>query len=160
MVVKAVRYDTFFFYLATVQIDGSTELTVGESATFTCTSLLGPADMIQWFLVDGASETPREMNFGQQPLNLVLNPVSQSMDGNMYRCRVTNGGVPVDEDITISVQGKPFLLTLFSVSKLSLFYPSTMQDKHWGKETEVEAGLFYCIECIQAGLVSTGYFAC
>ena len=152
MVVKAVRYDTFFFYLATVQIDGSTSLTVGESATFTCTSLLGAADMIQWFLVDGGSETQQRMNTGQEALDLVLNPVSQSMDGNTYRCRVTNGGDAMEGDVTISVQGKPFLSTLFPVSRLSLFYPSTMQDKHWGKETEVETGLFYCIECITSKL--------
>ena len=142
MVVKAVRYDTFFFYLATVQIDGSTSLTVGESATFTCTSLLGMADMIQWFLVDGASETQQRMNMGQEALDLVLDPVSQSMDGNIYRCRVANGGDAMDGDVTISVQGKSYLSTLFPVSRLSLFYPNTM---HWGKETEVEAGLFYCI---------------
>ena len=111
------------------------------------------ADMIQWFLVDGTSETQREINMEQEALNLVLDPVSQSMDGNIYRCRVTNNGDAMNEDVTISVQGKPFLSTLFPVSRLSLFYPSTMHDKHWGKETEVEAGLFYCI---QAGLVSTG----
>ena len=145
MVVKAVRYDTFFFYLATVQIDGSTSLTVGESATFTCTSLLGMADMIQWFLVDGTSETLQVMNTGQEALDLLLNPVSQSMDGNIYRCRITTGGDAMDGDVTISVQGKPFLSTLFPVSRLSLFCPSTMQDKSWGKETEVEAGLFECM---------------
>ena len=137
-----VRYDTFFFYLATVQIDGSTSLTVGESATFTCTSLMGMADMIQWFLVDGGSETQQVMNMGQAALDLVLNSVSQSMDGRVYKCRVTIGGDAMDGDVTISVQGKPFLSTFFPVSRLSLFYPSTMQDKHWGKETEVEAGLF------------------
>ena len=103
---------------------------------------MGMADMIQWFLVDGALQV---MNTGQEELDLVLNPVSQSMGGNTYRCRVTNDGDAMEGDVTISVQGKPFLSTLFPVSRLSLFYPSTMQDKHWGKETEVEAGLFYCI---------------
>ena len=152
MVVKAVRYDTFFFYLATVQINGSTSLTVGERATFTCTSLLGMADMLQWFLVDGASETLQVMNTGEATLDLVLDPVSESMGGRVYRCRVTTGGVPVDRDVTISVQGKRYLSSLFQVSKLSLFCPSTMQDKHWGKETEVEAGLFECIECITSKL--------
>ena len=84
-------------------------MTVGESATFTCTSLLGIADMIQWFLVDGGSETQQEMNTGQTTLDLVLDPVSQSMGGNMYRCKVTIGGGPVDRDVTVTVQGELLL---------------------------------------------------
>ena len=84
-------------------------MTVGESATFTCTSLLGMADMIQWFLVDGTSETQQRMNMGQEALDLVLNPVSQSMDGNMYRCRVTIGGSDMDRDVTVTVQGELLL---------------------------------------------------
>ena len=69
------------------------------------------ADMIQWFLVEGTSETQRAINMGEEALILVLNPVSQSMDGSMYRCRVTNDGDFMDGDVTISVQGKPFLIS-------------------------------------------------
>ena len=84
-------------------------MTVGESATFTCTSLLGIAERIEWFLVDGASETQQMMNTGQVALDLVLNPVSQSMDGRVYRCRVTIGGSDMDRDVTVTVQGELLL---------------------------------------------------
>ena len=79
--------------------------TVGGTAIFTCTSLLGQADMIEWLLVDG-TETSEEMNSGQSTLDLVLDPVSESMDGGVYRCRVTIGGASVDRDITVTVQGE------------------------------------------------------
>ena len=49
------------------------------------------------------------MNTGQTTLDLVLDPVSESTDGRVYRCRVTIGDGPVDRDVTLSVQGKPFL---------------------------------------------------
>ena len=79
--------------------------TVGGTATFTCTSLLGQADMIEWLLVDG-TETSVDMNSGQSTLDLVLDPVSESMNGGVYRCRVTISGATVNQDITVTVQGE------------------------------------------------------
>ena len=79
---------------------------MGGTATFTCTSLLGQADTIEWLLVDG-TETSVVMNSGQATLDLVLDPVSESMNGGVYRCRVTIGGATVDRDITVTVQGEP-----------------------------------------------------
>ena len=76
--------------------------TVGGTATFTCTSLLGQADTIEWLLVDVIVE----MNSAQATLDLVLDPVSESMNGGVYRCRVTIGGATVDRDITVTVQGE------------------------------------------------------
>ena len=67
------------------------------------------ADMIQWFLVDGGSETLQVMNTGQATLDLVLDPVSESTGGNMYRCRVTIGGSDMDWDVTVTVQGELLL---------------------------------------------------
>ena len=78
---------------------------MGGTATFTCTSLLGQADTIEWLLVDG-TETSVVMNSGQSTLDLVLDPVSESMNGGVYRCRVTIGGATVDRDITVTVQGE------------------------------------------------------
>ena len=78
---------------------------MGGTATFSCTSLLGQADTIEWLLVDG-TETSVEMNSGQSTLDLVLDPVSESMNGGVYRCRVTIGGATVDQDITVTVQGE------------------------------------------------------
>ena len=61
--------------------------------------------MIEWLLVDG-TETSVEMNSGQATLDLVLDPVSESMNGGVYRCRVTIGGTTVVRDITVTVQGE------------------------------------------------------
>ena len=77
---------------------------MGGTATFTCTSLLGQADTIEWLLV--GTETSVVMNSGQATLDLVLDPVSESMNGGVYRCRVTIGGATVDLDITVTVQGE------------------------------------------------------
>ena len=78
---------------------------MGGTATFTCTSLLGQADTIEWLLVDG-TETSVVMNSGQSTLDLVLDPVSESMNDGVYRCRVTISGATVDRDITVTVQGE------------------------------------------------------
>ena len=78
---------------------------MGGTATFTCTSLLGQADTIEWLLVDG-TETSVVLNSGQSTLALVLDPVSESMNGGVYRCRVTIGGATVVQDITVIVQGE------------------------------------------------------
>ena len=78
---------------------------MGGTATFTCTSLLGQADTIEWLLVDG-TETSVVMNSGQSTLDLVLDPVSESMNGGVYRCRVTISGATVNQDITVTVQGR------------------------------------------------------
>ena len=77
---------------------------MGGTAAFTCTSMLGQADTMEWLLVDG-TETSVEMNSGQATLELVLDPVSESMNGGVYRCRVTISGATVVQDITVTVQG-------------------------------------------------------
>ena len=92
-----------FSYLAVGITSTPETLTVGDTATFTCTSLLGQADTIEWLLVGGSSE---ETNSGQTTLNLVLDPVSESMNGAVYRCRVTIGGATVDQDVPVTVQGE------------------------------------------------------
>ena len=82
---------------------------MGGTATFTCTSLLGQADTIEWLLVDG-TVTSVVMNSGQSTLDLVLDPVSESMNGGVYRCRVTVSGASVDQDITVTVQGELLIM--------------------------------------------------
>ena len=95
-----------FSYLVVEITSPPQPLPLGDAATFTCTSLLGPADMIEWLLVDGTSEMSEEMDSGQTSLDLVLDPVSESMNGRVYRCRVTIGGATVDQDVTVMVQGE------------------------------------------------------
>ena len=58
-------------------------------------------------MVDG-SEMSAGMDSGQTSLDLVFDPVSESMNGAVYRCRVTIGGTTVDQDVTVTVEGEPF----------------------------------------------------
>ena len=99
-------------YLAIEITSSSQTLTVGDTATITCTSLLGQADTIEWLLVDGP-EMLQETNSGQAALELVLDPVSESMNGSVYRCRVIIGGATVDQDVTVTIQGE-LLFSCFS----------------------------------------------
>ena len=97
------------FLILAIEITSPPEIpTVGDTATFTCTSLLGQANMIEWLLVDGTSETAVDTRNDQATLDLVFNPVSESMNGRVYRCRVTIGGGTVDQDVTVTVEGEPF----------------------------------------------------
>ena len=75
---------------------------MGDTATFNCTSLLGQADTIEWLLVGGSSV---EMASGEASLDLVFDPVRESMNGAVYTCRVTIGGETVDQNVTVTVQG-------------------------------------------------------
>ena len=75
---------------------------MGDTATFTCTSLLGQAGTIEWLLVGGSSVG---MNSAEASLELVFNPVSESMNGAVYTCRVTIDGETVDQNVTVTVQG-------------------------------------------------------
>ena len=52
------------------------------------------------------SETVVETINDQTTLHLVFDPVSESMNGAVYRCRVTIGGVTMDQDVTVTVQGE------------------------------------------------------
>ena len=67
------------------------------------------AERIEWFLADGASETLQVMNTGEATLDLVLDPVSESTGGRVYRCRVTICGSDMDRDVTVTVQGELLL---------------------------------------------------
>ena len=78
---------------------------MGDRTTFTCNSLLGQADTIEWLL----SETVVETINDQTTLDLVFDPVSESMNNRVYRCRVTIGGESVDQNVTVMVQGEPLL---------------------------------------------------
>ena len=81
-------------------------VTVGDTVTFTCTSALGPA-MIQWEDRDNG-DMILEMTSGMQTeLALELGPVSQSMDGRRYRCRVVFNGDTILDTVTLTIEGEP-----------------------------------------------------
>ena len=80
------------FHIAVETSISPQTVTMGDTVTFTCTSLLGPA-MIQWedrdnedMVLEMTSEDMvLEMTSGMQTeLALELGPVSQSMNGGRY----------------------------------------------------------------------------
>ena len=80
-------------------------MTVGDTVTYTCISVLGPAT-IEWQDADNANMM-LEMASGVTELALVRGPVSQSMNGRMYRCSVmTDGGITL-ETVTLEIEGEP-----------------------------------------------------
>ena len=81
-------------------------MTVGDTVTYTCTSVLGPAT-IEWLDADNGN-TMLEMDSGVTELALALGPVSQSMNGRRYRCTVTVGGT-FSTIVTLEIEGEPTL---------------------------------------------------
>ena len=81
-------------------------MTVGDTVTFTCISVLGPA-RIQWEDRDNG-DVALEMTSGMQTeLALERGPVSQSMDGRLYRCRVVIDGSTILDTVTLTIEGEP-----------------------------------------------------
>ena len=63
--------------------------------------------MIQWEDRDNG-DVVLEMTSGMQTeLALELGPVSQSMDGRRYRCRVVIDGSTILDTITLTIEGEP-----------------------------------------------------
>ena len=94
-----------FFLHTGVDISSSLQtVTVGDTVTYTCTSLLGTAT-IEWQDVDNGNMM-LEMASGVTELTLVLGPVSQNMDGNRYRCSVSIG-TPIFSVVTLTIEGEP-----------------------------------------------------
>ena len=76
-------------------------MTVGDTVTYTCISVQGPAT-IEWQDIDNGN-TVLEMASGVTELTLVLGPVSQSRS---YRCRVTVGGTS-STTVTLEIECEP-----------------------------------------------------
>ena len=63
--------------------------------------------MIQWEDRDNG-DMVLEMTSGmQRELALELGPVSQSMDGRLYRCRVVIDGSTILDTVTLTIEGEP-----------------------------------------------------
>ena len=81
-------------------------MTVGDTVTFTCTSLLDPA-MIQWEDIGNGDIVLETTSGVQTELALELGPVSQSMDDRRYRCRVVIDGGTILDTVTLTIEGEP-----------------------------------------------------
>ena len=79
-------------------------VTVGNTVTYTCTSLIGTAT-IEWQNSSNGNMM-LEMASGVTELPLVLESVSQNMDGNRYRCSVSIG-TPIFVVVTLTIEGEP-----------------------------------------------------
>ena len=108
------------FHIAVETSVSPQTVTVGDTVTFTCTSLLGPA-MIQWEDRDNG-DMVLEMTLGMQTeLALELGPVSQSMNGRRCRCRVQLENSTILETVTLTIEGEPTNLSgLFSLTQVFL----------------------------------------
>ena len=94
------------FHIAVKTSISPQTVTVGDTVTFTCTSVLGPA-MIQWEDRDNG-DVVLEMTSGMQTeLALEIGPVSQSMNGRRCRCRVQLDSSTILETVTLTIEGEP-----------------------------------------------------
>ena len=80
-------------------------MSVGDTVTYTCTSVLGTA-IIEWLDTANGNAVLITLS-GVTELDLVLNRISQSMDGRVYMCRVTVEGSPTTRDLTVAIEGEP-----------------------------------------------------
>ena len=63
--------------------------------------------MIQWENIGNGDMVLRMTSGMQTELAVELGPVSQSMDGSMYRCRVVIDGGTILETVTLTIEGEP-----------------------------------------------------
>ena len=90
---------------------GDQSLTVGEMSTITCSTSLGISDIV-W--IDDMDTVVARNSEGVQQLDLVFNPVSDSIHNRMYTCRITavavdqstNENLVINEAVTVQVRGK------------------------------------------------------
>ena len=94
------------FHIAVETSISPPTVTVGDTVTFTCTSLLGPA-MIQWEDIGNGDVVLETTSGMQMELALELGPVSQSMNGRRCRCRVVIDGGTILETVTLTIESEP-----------------------------------------------------
>ena len=91
-------------------VGGDQSLTVGVTNTITCITSLDISDMV-W--IDGMDSIVASNSDGVQQLDLLFNPVNDSIHNRMYTCRITavavdpstNLPLEISETITIMVTG-------------------------------------------------------
>ena len=80
---------------------------VGDTATYTCISLLGHAKMIEWMDV---TETVVASNERLAHLDLVFSQVTHNMNGSVHTCRVQfDSNVTATQPVTVVVRGELIL---------------------------------------------------
>ena len=94
------------FHIAVETSISAQTVTVGNTVTFTCTSVLGPA-MIQWEDRNNGDVVLEMTSVVQTELALELGPVSLSMNGGRYRCRVQLDSSTILETVTLTIEGEP-----------------------------------------------------
>ena len=83
---------------------GDQSLTVGEMNTITCSTSLDISDIV-W--IDDMDTTVASNSDGVQQLDLVFNPVNDSIHNRMYTCRITSiEDLVISETVAIRVRGK------------------------------------------------------
>ena len=90
---------------------GDQSLTVGEMSTITCSTSLDISDIV-W--IDDLDTIVASNSEGVQQLDLVFNPVNDSIHNRMYTCTITSVAVDQSTDenlvisktITVHVRGK------------------------------------------------------
>ena len=83
---------------------GDQSLTVGEMNTITCSTSLDISDIV-W--IDDMDTIVASNSEGVQQLDLVFNPVSDSIHNRMYTCTITSiENLVISETVTVQVRGK------------------------------------------------------
>ena len=87
---------------------GDQSLTVGEMNIITCSTSLDISDIV-W--IDDMDAVVASNSGGVQQLDLVFNPVNDSIHNRMYTCRITvvvntNKSLVISETVTVQVRGK------------------------------------------------------
>ena len=96
---------------------GDQPLTVGAMNTITCSTSLDISNIV-WIV--GMDTIVASNSEGVQQLDLVFNPVNDSIHNRMYTCRITavavdpstNLPLVISETVTITVTGKHLSLVL------------------------------------------------
>ena len=83
---------------------GDQSLTVGEMSTITCSTSLDITDIV-W--IDDMDTIVASNSEGVQQLDLVFNPVNDSIHNRMYTCTITSiEDLVISETVAIRVRGK------------------------------------------------------
>ena len=92
----------YAFFCIAVEVTGLEQpLTVGETASVVCASILRVSS-IQWLFDD---EIVKEDTSGLQELDLTFSPVNDSIHNRQYICKVTADGTTYSYPITVMVEG-------------------------------------------------------
>ena len=104
--VFTLRYFAFYMEYEGLQIVGNPALTVGDTATFTCTTDL-PVTRLEWIFSFGTVVETTE-----QALDLIFNPVNDYLHEREYICRATSANGIQEVSITLDVTSEAIYFCL------------------------------------------------